>query len=159
MSPRIKQNRKLAAEIRKLEIVQTPAISCPYRSTQHYNVNLSNNSMFPAPKMTRIVLVARYDKIKLPDSNNMCRNDVQLWALATATTLNQVWEQGFFLLTVISRICQDQRIHRYPVRLIQKGSQAWSSTLTHRCCRSHIWLDVNAECWLRDKTLSLSTLW
>ena len=42
MSRRIKQNRKLAAEIRQLKIVQTLPISCPYRSIHHYKVvNLS----------------------------------------------------------------------------------------------------------------------
>ena len=54
-------------------------------------------------QMTRIVLVARYDEIKLPGSNNMHR--IQLRALVTDTALYQVWEQGhkwFFLLTVIS---------------------------------------------------------
>ena len=42
-------------------------------------------------QMTRIALVAKYHKIKLPGSNNMYRT--QLWALATATALYQVWEQ------------------------------------------------------------------
>ena len=36
-------------------------------------------------QMTRIVLVAKYDKIKLSGSNNMYR--IQLWALATDTAL------------------------------------------------------------------------
>ena len=46
--------------------------------------------MFPQ-QMTRIIVMAKYDKIKLPGSNNMYRT--QLWALATTKALYQVWEQ------------------------------------------------------------------
>ena len=46
--------------------------------------------MFPQ-QMTRIIVVAKYDKNKLPRSNNMYRT--QLWALATTKALYQVWEQ------------------------------------------------------------------
>ena len=68
------RNRKSAPKMRKLEIVQTTVISClKYRSIHHCKVHLSNNLMF-RQQMTRIILVARYDKIKLPaGSNNMCR--------------------------------------------------------------------------------------
>ena len=46
--------------------------------------------MFPQ-QMTRIIVMAKYDKIELPGSNNMyC---TQLWALTTTKALYQVWEQ------------------------------------------------------------------
>ena len=46
--------------------------------------------MFPQ-QMTRVIVIAKYDKIKLPGSNNMYRT--QLWALATTKALFQVLEQ------------------------------------------------------------------
>ena len=42
-------------------------------------------------QMIRIIVMAKYDEIKLPGSNNMYRT--QLWALATTKALFQVWEQ------------------------------------------------------------------
>ena len=38
-------------------------------------------------QMTEIVLVAKYDKVKMSGSKNMYR--IQLWAVATATALYQ----------------------------------------------------------------------
>ena len=46
--------------------------------------------MYPQ-QLTRIIVMAKYDKIKLPGSNNMYRT--QLWALATTKALHQVWEK------------------------------------------------------------------
>ena len=42
-------------------------------------------------QMIRIIVMAKYDEIKLQGSNNMYRT--QLWALATTKALFQVWEQ------------------------------------------------------------------
>ena len=46
--------------------------------------------MFPQ-QMTRIIVMAKYHKNKLPGSNNVYRT--QLWALTTTKALYQVWEQ------------------------------------------------------------------
>ena len=50
--------------------------------------------MFDFPQqMTRITVMAKYDKIKLPGSNNMYRTQFIIWALAATKALYQVWEQ------------------------------------------------------------------
>jgi len=80
VSPRIKQNRKLEAEIRKLEIVQTPPMSCPYRNTHHYKVNLSNKLIFPVPTNDGNAFGGGPDTINSSCQAvmNMCRNGIQL---------------------------------------------------------------------------------
>ena len=79
--------------MQKLKIVHTPATSCQYRSIPFTTLHIICQIIRCfANKWRESVWCPDTIKSSCQASNNMY--SIQLWALATATALYQVWQQG-----------------------------------------------------------------